>query len=226
MAVKAIAVAPMSEPNPEIVWPVQSLIKSAWRQRPVKCRRLVHFLYIDRSYKPRLSFTATEISCSAPRYRSVVCIDECPSKNLICSRSPPAFRQSLAQVRRRSWAPNRSTPISFADCSTTDQTAQSLKVSPIFPPFEIERSSRPSSIPAALIQELIPCLTQTGTATVRTRLPFPSRSASTQRPSRSWIVSTTSEASSCRRRAQPTSSARITSPLELWPNHCGLSLWV
>jgi hypothetical protein len=57
------------------------------------------------AHNPRLSFTATAISCSDSRYRSVVCSDECPSKNLICSKSPPFFLQSLAQVRRRSWAP-------------------------------------------------------------------------------------------------------------------------
>ena len=46
------------------------------------------------------------------------------------------------------------------------------RLSPTFlPPFEIDRSNRPSSIPAAVIQALIPCLTQTGMATVRTRLP-------------------------------------------------------
>jgi len=33
---------------------------------------------------------------------------------LICSRSPPLLRQSFAHVRRRSWAPNRSIPISLA----------------------------------------------------------------------------------------------------------------
>jgi hypothetical protein len=78
--------------------------------------------------------------------------------------SPPFFRQSLAQVRRRSWAPNCSIPICFDDCSTTDQTAQSLSVSRlIFPLFEINRSRRPSSMPAAVIQVLIPCLTQMGT---------------------------------------------------------------
>ncbi len=55
-----------------------------------------------RSYSPMLSLTAIAISCSDPRYRSVVWIEECPSRNLICSRSPPALRQSLAQVRRRS----------------------------------------------------------------------------------------------------------------------------
>jgi len=72
----------------------------------------------------------------------------------------------------------------FDDCSTIDQTAQSLSVSRlIFPLLEIDRNSRPSSIPAAVIQALIPCLTQIGMATVRMRRPLPSRSARTQRPS-------------------------------------------
>jgi hypothetical protein len=66
-----------------------------------------------------------------------------------------------------------SIPICFDDCSTTDQTAQSLNVSRLtFPLLETERSSRPSSIPAAVIQALMPCFTQIGMATVRMRLPF------------------------------------------------------
>src|SRR5258706_16419549 len=80
-------------------------------------------------------------------------MDECPSRNLICSRSPPFFLHSFAQVRRRSWALKCSIPICFDDCSTTDQTAQSLRVSRfIFPLFETDRSSRPSSMPAAAVQ--------------------------------------------------------------------------
>jgi hypothetical protein len=41
------------------------------------------------------------------------------------------------------------------------------------------------------------------------RRPLPSRSASTHLPSRCWMVSTLSSVSSFRRRAQPTSSARM-----------------
>ena len=115
-------------------------------------------------------------------------LDICPSRNLICSRSPPFFLHSFAQVRRRSWAPKCSIPICLDDCSTTDQTAQSLKLSRLtFPLFEMDRSSRPSSIPAAVLQALMPCLTQMGMATVRMRRPLPSRSARTQRPSQSGI---------------------------------------
>jgi len=84
-----------------------------------------------------------------------------PQQKLDLFQVAAAFLQSFAQVRRRSWAPNRSIPISFADCSTTDQIAQSLRLSPTLPPFEIDRNSRPSSMPAAVIQALIPCLAQT-----------------------------------------------------------------
>ena len=71
-------------------------------------------------------------------------------------------------MRWRSWAPKCSIPISFDDCSTTDQTAQSPSSSPtILPDFESGRSSLPFSIFAAAIQASIPCFTQIGTATVR-----------------------------------------------------------
>src|SRR5579875_2206198 len=68
-------------------------------------------------------------------------MEECPSRNLICSRSPPAFRQSFAQVRRRSWAPKRSIPIWRADSVTMDQIAQSPRLAPTFPPLVMDRSS-------------------------------------------------------------------------------------
>jgi hypothetical protein len=35
---------------------------------------------------------------------------------------PAVLRHSLAQVRRRSWAPKCSIPICFDECSTIDQT--------------------------------------------------------------------------------------------------------
>ncbi|MEO6802514.1 MAG: hypothetical protein ABI197_04620 [Granulicella sp.] len=59
----------------------------------------------------------------------------------------------------------------MADCSTTDQMAQSLKLSPrTLPPFLIDRKSRPSSMPVAVRQTSIPSFTQIGTATVRTHV--------------------------------------------------------
>lgn len=90
----------------------------------------------------------------------MVWIEECPSRNLICLRSPPALRQSLAQVRRRSCAPKRSMPICLADCSTPDQTTQLLS-SFLFslPAFDTGRSSRPATIFAAASQASVLCLT-------------------------------------------------------------------
>ena len=73
-----------------------------------------------------------------------------------------------------------------------------------FPPVRMIRRSRPSPIPAAACQALMARLTQTGTATVRTRLPLPRRSAVTQRFSRIWISPTSSAASSLLRSAHPT----------------------
>jgi len=49
-----------------------------------------------------VSFTACRSFCFDPRYRSVVSTDTWPSRNWICSSSPPATWQSRAHVRRRS----------------------------------------------------------------------------------------------------------------------------
>jgi hypothetical protein len=53
----------------------------------------------------------------------MVWIEEGPSRNFIYSWSPPVFLHSLAQVRRKSWAPKCSIAIYFDDSSTIDQTA-------------------------------------------------------------------------------------------------------
>ena len=49
--------------------------------------------------RPIASLTAWARACSVPRYRSVVSIEAWPSNSWICSSSPPAFRQSFAQVQ-------------------------------------------------------------------------------------------------------------------------------
>ncbi len=51
---------------------------------------------------PRPSFTASCSFCLLPIYRSVVCTDAWPSRNWICSSSPPELWHRRAQVRRRS----------------------------------------------------------------------------------------------------------------------------
>jgi hypothetical protein len=60
------------------------------------------------------SFGAFARSCLVPRYRSVVCTEACPSNIWICSSSPPAARQSFAQVRRGSWGAMPGMPTSAA----------------------------------------------------------------------------------------------------------------
>jgi len=63
-------------------------------------------------------------------------------------------------------APKCSIPICFADSSTIDQTAESLRLSWLsLPLFETERNSLPLSIPPAVIQASIAFLTQIGIAT-------------------------------------------------------------
>ena len=111
---------------------------------------------------------------------------------------------------RRSCGASFEKPTCLADRSTTDQMVQALSDLPIcLPPLRIDRSRGPSSIFAADVQALMDCLTQSGIATVRTRLPLPQRSAITQRFFRIWIRSRSSVASSSRRSAQPTSIARM-----------------
>ena len=82
-----------------------------------------------------------------------ICADHNAGSLFACDK---AADHTSAQVRRRSWAPKRSIPISLAACSTTDQIPQSLSSSPItFPDLERRRSSRPSSIFASAIQALM-----------------------------------------------------------------------
>jgi hypothetical protein len=142
-------------------------------------------------YSPRASLTTTEITCCEPRWCSVVLW---PSRNLICSRSPPFLQRRCGEGHGRRSARCRS--------------AWPLNLSRIRPPLRMERSSRPRSSPAAEVQASMPCFTHTGMATMRIRSPLPRRSAITQRPSRIWISSIYREDSSSRRRAQPTSSAK------------------
>src|SRR5213596_107647 len=76
---------------------------------------------------PTWSFTAPFKRCLHPRYFSVVCTETWPSKNWVCSNSPPAAWQSLAHVRRLS----RSRHIS--------SNPKSFLVQAQTPPFRVER---------------------------------------------------------------------------------------
>jgi hypothetical protein len=92
----------------------------------------------------------------------------CPSRNLICSRSPPFLRQSFAQ------GPAQVVGAEVLDpnllCRLLDDRPN-RPIAQLLPnqlaALESGRSKRPSSILAAIIQASIPCLTQSGIATVR-----------------------------------------------------------
>jgi hypothetical protein len=93
-----------------------------------------------------------------------------PEQELDLFQIPSVLPAELGAGAAQVWAPKCSIPICFDNCSTTDQTAQSLSVSRlILPLLETDRSSRPSSIPAAVLQASMPCSTQMGMATVRMR---------------------------------------------------------
>jgi hypothetical protein len=73
---------------------------------------------------PILSLTAERMRCLQPRYRSVVWIETWPSRNCICSSSPPAAWHSLAQVlllcrmrHKRRYAESRIMPNRCEGCS-------------------------------------------------------------------------------------------------------------
>jgi hypothetical protein len=77
------------------------------------------------------------------------------------------------------------------------------------PPLLSVRNTAPLVIPARSSHSSRIAFTHGGTGTVRSRLPLPTRSGSTQRASRSWMRSTSSATSSARRRPHPISSARM-----------------
>ena len=134
---------------------------------------------------PMRSLTADRIRCLQPRYRSVVCTETCPKRNWICSKSPPDAWQSRAQVRRRSCGANCATPMLLADSFTMCQTAFTVIPSPhALPTLLTRRNSFPRSIAAAASQSSSSVRTQSGTGTVRTWPPLPTRSTMAQCSSR------------------------------------------
>jgi len=91
-----------------------------------------------------------------------------------------------------------------------DQITLAVRPAPYTrPPLLMARNAQPLSTPAAFLHSSMKILHQLGTGTVRRFLPFPSRSTSTQRPSRSWISSTESRTHSSRRNPQVSSNAKI-----------------
>jgi len=71
-----------------------SRLVAKWR--PIKRRTLLRSLWIVR-FDAHSFVHVKRNFCVQPRYRSVVWIETCSSRNWICSSSPPARSQSLAQ---------------------------------------------------------------------------------------------------------------------------------
>jgi len=131
------------------------------------------------------SFTAFRSFCLQPRYRSVVWTETCPSRNWICSSSPPARWHRRAQLRRRSWGARFAIPARRAAPFTTCQMAFGVMCSPqIAPVLLTARKIKLVVIPAARVQLSTVHFTQFGIGTVRTCFPVPIKSATTQCSSR------------------------------------------
>ena len=157
---------------------------------------------------PIRSLTAKRNFCLQPRYRSVVWIETCPRRNWIWSNSPPARRQSLAQLRRRSCGASFSIPARAAAARTTSHST--LGVMPVpqtRPVLLIDRKSAPSVMQPASFHSSIATFTHDGIGTVRMCPALPRRSAITQCSSRDWTESTRRASNSPRRNPHPTSVA-------------------
>ena len=162
------------------------------------------------NYSPSLSFTAISISCSEPRYLSVVSTDLCPKRNWICSSSPPAAWHSRAQVRRRSCGANLSIPARLARCRTIHQTNFSLTFDPQTLPAQLTRRKIvPSSIPDAPSHSSRTVFTHAGTGTVLILPPFPKRLTIAQCSSRCWKSVNLSPVSSALRKPHPRRRERM-----------------
>ena len=162
-------VGPMRHPN-AVPWKAVLVVK--WRFRKVAPSNYGFSLI--------LSFTAPRSRCLQPRYRSVVSTETCPSKNWICSSSPPAAWHKRAHVRRQSWGDISGIP-TFAEVSfTTCQITFSVMPSPQTVPVRLMQRNNPSAIGTDLVPAAMADFSQCGTGTVRMCAALPMRSAMTQ----------------------------------------------
>src|SRR6202030_4023522 len=114
------------------------------------------------------SFTASLNRCLQPRYFSVVCTETWPSRNCICSSSPPALWQRRAHDLRRSCGASFRIPTLPAYCLTTCHTTFSvISVPQIVPILHTQRNNRPLTIFDAASQSSTVPLTHEGTGIVR-----------------------------------------------------------
>jgi hypothetical protein len=99
---------------------------------------------------PIPSFTADRMRCLHPRYRSGVWIETWPSRNCICSSSPPAEWHRRAQVLLRLCGASLLIAAFAANSRTTCQTTFSVMFSPqTHPALFTRRNSLPEVISRA-----------------------------------------------------------------------------
>src|SRR5215472_215487 len=104
-------------------------------------------------------------------------METCPSRIWICSNSPPAAWQSLAQVLRRSCGANLAIPAFAAYSRTTCQTDFSVSLSPqAFPILCTRRNNLPDVRFAASTHWSSTFFTHAGIGMVRVCPAFPLRS--------------------------------------------------
>jgi hypothetical protein len=121
---------------------------------------------------PRRSFTASCSFCLLPIYRSVVCTEAWPSRNWICSSSPPELWHRRAQVRRRSCGARLFMPACSAHRFTAYQTT--FAVTPEgcnIPPFKTCLNTLPSLTPECRSHASTSSLAHHGTGTFVFLLP-------------------------------------------------------
>src|ERR1700719_2706712 len=121
---------------------------------------------VEKDSRPILSFTASRSRCLQPRYRSVVCTLTCPSKNWICSSSPPDSWQSRAHVRRKSCGASLSIFAFEAHSRTMHQTTFSVIPRPQMEPVLLTHRYRfPLLMFAAVDQMSMALFTHIGIGT-------------------------------------------------------------
>ena len=124
------------------------------------------------------------ISCSDPRYHSVLWRDECPNKKLDLLQVPAGLPAELSAGSTEimgAEALDPDLPGGFGRDGPDRPVAQATADLPTFGDRPQQRTFLDL---AAVCQALMPCLTHIGTATVRIRPLLPRRSARTQRFSR------------------------------------------
>ena len=134
---------------------------------------------------PMRSLTADRIRCLHPRYAPSFEPKRAPKGIGSAPTRPPMHDRAEHRYVADTCGANFATPMRLADSFTMCQTAFTVMPSPqVLPTLLTRRKSFPRSIAAAASQSSSSVLTQSGTGTVRTWPPLPTRSTIAQCSSR------------------------------------------